>query len=430
MTQLTPATDLEQLLDVFEPTAQVDVDSDFYVKRDEDGLKKLARKLKRNRVFHGFLCGHVGSGKTTELIRLSQNSEIKKQYFPLLLRVGDLKIDSVNLTHDALLVGIALELLEKTNKDELDRTYQEHIDNWGKSIVQSFIKDESILAEAGAKAGAWLAFFKVMLKSRNQWKTEEKMRLEPKVQDLIMLLNQMAQDIFNNTGKRLLVMVDDLEKGTSESEKQMHHRLFSEYYSVLTAPRFNIIYTLPVYYRGLPDSRIEKDCIFAFSAVRIYEPEQKKADKPALNKQGEGFKLIEEFISQRIDKSAQLFEAGVLDELILIGGGLFRETDTAIAQAAEYALDREAQTVTIDDVKKVFNSLKKDYQPALRGNAVEVMAKVLETKTGWVDDVEPLLQSRAIVEYENGDLWLDVRYVLKAYLKSLLPDEPSKLVTP
>ncbi len=36
--------------------------------------------------------------------------------------------------------------------------------------------------------------------------------------------------------------------------------------------------------------------------------------------------------------------------------------------------------------------------------------------------VEPYLQSRAVVEYENADLWLDVRYVLKAYVKGLGSD--------
>lgn len=425
MTALSPAKELEQVLDLFEPTTEVDatLESAFYVDRNEDGLKKLTRKLERNKRFHGFLCGHVGSGKSTELRRLTTNEKIKALYLPLFISVQSLQIDNVNLTHDALLLGIGLQLIEHTDKRQLDPKYQEQLNQWGKSLVKTYIKDESIDSQIGAKADAWLVFFKALLKSRTTWKLEEKLNLEPKILDLIMILNNMAQDLFNNTGKRLLVMIDDLEKGDSDAEKQMHHRLFSEYYSVLTQPNFNIIYTLPVYFRGLVNHRIPKESIFSFSAVRIYDLEHKKANTPPLNKELPGYKLIKKFIDQRLDSAADLFEENVLDELILIGGGLFRDTDAVIVDATYYAIDRNADQVSMQDAKKAFDNLKKDYQPFIRGNAIDVLSEVVNSEKGWVENVEPFLQSRAVVEYENGDIWLDVRYVLKSYLTSVLADK-------
>ena len=38
---------------------------------------------------------------------------------------------------------------------------------------------------------------------------------------------------------------------------------------------------------------------------------------------------------------------------------------------------------------------------------------------GWVAEVEPFLESRLVVEYENDDFWLDLRYPLKAYVREL-----------
>jgi hypothetical protein len=420
-----PAKNLEEVLDLFEPTSEVRSTSDFYVQRDESGLRKLTKKLKRNKRFHGFLCGHVGSGKTTELIRLAADKEITASYYPVLISVKDLQIDSVNLTHDALLVGIGLQLVKQATKKELSQKYQDKLEDWGKTLVNTFVKDESINAQVGATAGAWIVHFKTLLKFRSQWKQEEKQRLEPKVLDLIDILNQMAQDINNNTGKNLLVMIDDLEKGNSDAEKQMHNRLFSDHYSVLTQPNFNIIYTLPVYFKALPSKRIEKEFIFSFSAVKIYDPENKQQDVPPLNKSSSGYQLISQFINTRIDDDVELFEADVLDELIRIGGGLFRDTDAAIADAADYAMDRGADKISLEDAKEVFTTLKKDYQPSIRSKELAILSKVAKSKKGWVDDVEPLLQSRAVVEYENGNVWLDVRYVLKAYLKSLLEDQQS-----
>jgi hypothetical protein len=428
-----PAKNLDEVLDLFELTGDVDIQANFYIPRDEDGLRQLTKKLLRKRRFHGFLCGHVGSGKTTELLRLTRDEKINAFYFPLFVSVKDLKIDSASLTHDALLLGIGLQLLEQTSKKQLDRKYADELNQWGKTLVTTFSKDERIEAEVGAKADAWLVFFRSMLKSRNQWKHEEKQILEPKVLDLINILNRMAQELLNKTGKNLLVMIDDLEKGDSDAEKQMHQRLFSEYFSVLTQPDFNIIYTLPVYYRALPGRRIDKELIYAFSAVRIYQPEDKAANVPSLDKQSAGYQLIEQFIHQRLDQSMKLFEEGVLDELILIGGGLFRDTDTAIADAADYALDRDSKTVSLADAQKVFNSVKKGFQPTITGDDVKLLAAVLNQKRGWVKGVEPFLQSRAVVEYENGDVWLDVRYVLKAYLRSLLEeaqDTPALILEP
>jgi hypothetical protein len=109
----------------------------------------------------------------------------------------------------------------------------------------------------------------------------------------------------------------------------------------------------------------------------------------------------------------------VLDELLLIGGGLFRETARAIYDAADFAVDRGAGRIEPQDVQEVYNHVRKDYQPMIRGDAIEVLNSVLESEQGWVPGVEPYLQSRAVVEYENAELWLDVRYPLKPYVREL-----------
>ena len=66
--------------------------------------------------------------------------------------------------------------------------------------------------------------------------------------------------------------------------------------------------------------------------------------------------------------------------------------------------------------KKHFHFLRREYFAFLK--------KVMESDKGWVDGVEPYLQMRAVVEYENDDLWLDIRHMLKPYVKGLpLEDE-------
>lgn len=132
MTQMTPANDLEALWYNFDTTTIISPDSPMYVKRAEDGLKKLTFDLNMSRdYFHGFLCGHVGSGKTTELLRLKEDTKLNQKYLPIYLSVSDMRVDRVHLSHDALMVEIAHAILAQTDKAQLNRDFAKRVEKWG-----------------------------------------------------------------------------------------------------------------------------------------------------------------------------------------------------------------------------------------------------------------------------------------------------------
>lgn len=415
---ITPATTLLEVWKVFEPTLVVDPTSEFYVTRTDPKLQKLNFDLRQSETdLHVFLCGHRGSGKTTELNRLCLDRELLDKYRALFLSAQDFGSEVVHLTHDALMVEIGLALAKQ---DEVPDAYADELNDWGKEVVTSFVHDQSIKAEVGARANAWLAFFRAQLGSRREWQREERLKLEPRIQDLIGILNRMAQELRNKTGKKLLVVIDDLEKGESDAHKEMHGRLFEQSYETLVKPRFSIIYTLPIWFRSLAGSRIPRDELYDFSAIHLYERQHKTATCPPLEKDQEGYRLLRDFVEKRLQNPSAVFGDGVLDELLRIGGGLFRETARAIHEAAYFAMSRHSDRIGMEDAEKVFSQIKKEYQPMIRGaDVVKLLKDVLESEQGWVPGVEPYLQSRAVVEYENGDLWLDLRYVLKEYVRGM-----------
>ncbi len=418
--QITPATSLQEIWDVFEPTLSIDPASEFYIQRTDPKLQKLTFDLKQTRNdLHAFLCGHRGSGKTTELNRLCCDTAIQEKYETVFLTAQNFGSEVVHLTHDALLVEIGLALAEKGVQYGMSPSLTKELNTWGQEVVTTFLHDEALKAEVGAKGNAWLAYFKAQLSTRHEWKQEEKLRLEPRIQDLLDILNRMAQELKNTTDKKLLVIIDDLEKGESDAHKEMHTRLFQDNYDTLIQPRFSIIYTLPVYFRGLSSSRIPVDELYAFSAVRLYEREDKTMDLPPLSRDNEGYLLLRRFVEKRLQDPAAIFAEGALDELLRIGGGLFRETARAIHEAAYFAQLRGAAKIELEDTRKVFDQVKKEYQPLIRGKAINILKAVQASPEGWVDGVEPFLQSRAVVEYKNGDLWLDLRHVLKEYVSGI-----------
>ncbi len=421
--KIEPARDLEEVWANFAVHLLVNPESEQYVPRTDRAIQKLTRHLVRSSAsMQVFLCGHGGSGKTTELNRLCMNAEIREKFFPLYLTVSDFGGESVHLSHDAILLEMGRAL---NARNVVDDKYKKQIDDWGLQVVKTFLRDETAKTEAGAKAGAWLAFFKAQLGARRQWKHEEKQILEPKVQDLIGILNEMAVDLKNRTGKQLLAVVDDLEKGESEAHKAMHHRLFQEHYDALVQPRFSIVYTLPVYFRALAGSRIPTGDLLSFPAMRIYGSDLRTSSVPPLDKESRGYETMRAFVEKRVADLWKVIEnEETLDELIRIGGGLFRETSRVVQEAADFAIDRGADRISACDAEEVFHQVKKDYQPMIRGDAVAVLQEVARTGR-WVEGVEPFLQSRAVVEYENHELWLDLRYALKTYVGELNgPSEP------
>ncbi|HEX2251869.1 MAG TPA: hypothetical protein VHQ65_01215 [Thermoanaerobaculia bacterium] len=416
-----PARSLEDFDEAFDPALIVDPESRFYAPRSEYKLRRLRERLAEypRRPCHLFLCGHRGSGKTTELMRLERSPELQERYLTLFMTARRFGAETTYLTHDALMVEIGLSLAEEAERRGLGDEYRKEVEDWGRDVVRTFLHDQSAETAAGIGGSAWIAFFKGQLQSRREWKTEQRLLLEPKVQDLLAILNRTAAALREATGKQVLVFVDDLEKGESDAHQRMHTQLFDENYETLVQPRFSIVYTLPIYFRSRPGTRIPQDEMVTFSSLKIYHQRERQKPRPDPDPELDGYKVILSFVERRLEDGASLFEEGVLDELLLIGGGLFRETARALKEAAAMARYRGSRRIERQDAEAVFHYVKKEYQPMIRGEAVALLQQVLTPKLGWVPGVEPYLQSRAVVEYENDDLWLDLRYPLKEYVRSL-----------
>lgn len=110
---LKPAKNLEEVWVIFDPTLTLDPRTEYYVKRTDPELQKLFFDLKNsNNHVHAFLCGHRGSGKTTELNRLCLDQEINDKYNTVYLTAHRFGSETVHLTHDVVLLEMGLTLAE------------------------------------------------------------------------------------------------------------------------------------------------------------------------------------------------------------------------------------------------------------------------------------------------------------------------------
>lgn len=109
---------------------------------------------------HAFLCGHRGSGKTTELKRLRADPDILSRYLAVYVSAQNLGTEAVHLTHDALLLEIGLALVRTGESHGMKDDFREELGRWGREVVKTFLSSKEAKAEAGAKGNAWLAFFR------------------------------------------------------------------------------------------------------------------------------------------------------------------------------------------------------------------------------------------------------------------------------
>ncbi|MCP4155285.1 MAG: hypothetical protein GY757_46595, partial [bacterium] len=184
-TGLKPAKNLEEVWRIFDPTLTMDPRTEYYIQRTDPELQKLFFDLEHSEQhMHAFLCGHRGSGKTTELHRLRMDQGLCDKYIPVYMTIQTFGSDTVHLTHDAILLEMGLELVEQGKQYGLPKKFKKELDDWGKHVVNTYLKDQAAQAEVCGQGNAWLAYFKAQLSTRREWKREEKQILEPKVQDL------------------------------------------------------------------------------------------------------------------------------------------------------------------------------------------------------------------------------------------------------
>lgn len=86
---------------------------------------------------HAFLCGHRGSGKTTELKRLRADPDILSRYLAVYVSAQNLGTEAVHLTHDALLLEIGLALVRTGESHGMKDDFREELGRWGREVVKT-----------------------------------------------------------------------------------------------------------------------------------------------------------------------------------------------------------------------------------------------------------------------------------------------------
>ena len=415
------AGDLSDIYHLFNPdTALINGDlNKYYVEIDQNELNigdlknRLELGLKTREPIKLLFTGHRGSGKTSILNRLTSN--LDDRFFVVHYNVLDL-LDLNDITYVDVVFSILAKMLEKAQNDgvELGTDLNNRAERWGSSIIKTITQNDSVGVGVGVNLPLYFINLFGRMKSETGTLTEVRKQIEPRVSELISIINDAIAEIEKND-KQVLVIIDNLEK--IDSTKALN--LFYGHATQLTQPLCKIIYTFPI---SLKSSEKFMQIKINFSDVIIH-PNIKIHERDGSEYQ-KGIGFMKEIVSKRV--STDLFEDDTLEYIIDMSGGVAREYIRIIRDSAIRAITRGKTSISKDIAVEVVNGLKNLYKAQLSDDDYEVLKDVYKTKDIKRDEqLVGLLHNLSVLEYKNADSWCDLNPIVRSILdeKGVLPDK-------
>ena len=248
-------------------------------------------------------------------------------------------------------------------------------------------------AQPGVQAELNFLVVKLSSKLGAEAKTREIIRekVSPRLSDLLENIDFVAREVERATKKRLLFIVEDLDKTDLAKSKS----LFYDYGSSLLAPKVSIIYTFPIALRH-DNAFIQIENYFINSYVL---PNIKICHRDGIEHQN-GRSCLQDILTLRVANS--LFETKALSQLAHYSGGIPRELISLARLACLDALKTKAAIITPAAVDRAILRKRMDYQVLLSQEQLQLLALIHQTKK--IDNADPyrqLLHNLSALEYRN-----------------------------
>ncbi len=396
----------------------------FYVPR-EDGGSRL--ELLKKEIIWGaekglstkfLLSGHVGCGKSTELNRLvrelENDPEFRHHVFVVSYSINQiLDLQGVDYTDIAFSIVVAIY----NRLQELDIAFPESevyaVSEWINKEVEVFTrKTLGVDVDLGSAAGlgkilSLLSLVGVNIKGGGQRVEETRIRVRKRASELRGLLNSIIHRIEEVSGKRMLIVIDDLDKLPRMEALQV----FRDEGPFLSLLDCLAVYTAPVslMYELGDSPALEPYKIYPVPMFNIYEREGRAINERAVGK-------LEEMIHRRV--SPELFEPGVTRRLALTSGGVARHLIKLVQDCCLYCATFDIPRVNDEVVDWVINEFKKDFSRRLgQEDYVNLKRIHLQKEYPEMENAWEYLQSLCVLEYSDGNYWYDVHPIVEMLLR-------------
>lgn len=418
------ATDLAGGMESFSPAPLEfgpDGKSEFYVQRPDAPLSLLRTRLLQGKTVQKFLlAGHRGSGKSTELNRLSADAEIQERYAIVKFSVKDV-LDLADLSYiDLLFVAVSLTFDRLVSELGLKISPRavERLDLWRRAVeekVHSHNEDAGAEVKGGAQLkflSAFFAGFSGRLRVEQTTRRITREIVERRLSEFLDTLSTFFRDIelaLAKRNKRLLLIIEDLDK-IPDITKAL--ALFHDKGIYLNRPPCRIVYTVPI---AIHYSKKFQKVAQTFGQS-LFLPNVALNERGSAAEYSPGRQLMRGFVLQRLDSS--LIEDDALHEAVEMSGGVFQQFQRLMEDACTRTLTRNLPVITVEEIRAAAAELRNELERTLASSDYPVLDGVSKTLQAPSDDTTlELLHSLHLVEYRNLERWCNVNPLLAPTLK-------------
>lgn len=384
--------------------------------RGGDQLAPLMRNIRRagDEATLQFLSGHVGAGKTTELLRMAER--LKEVAQPLPLTQGDdadpapeeprLTVLVLDGTPIIDIADVDLEdvlvLLWKVVLEQQPRAAMRVLPPlWKDSIVKTF---GSIIVGLPEDLAKGLNKVLDVLKIQPP-ELRKKLRVElSNIADtLVEGLNLALEAVREDASGSVVLLLDNLEK-LSERRRESVEHLYLERLGVLKRLNAHVIVTAPSYlaYGSTGGSlmALYGSQVVLLPMIKVRERQERGGGVDAV-----GVGLMKELLGARVD-FARLFADGeaAMERVATASGGCIRHALRIVRAAVNEQDDAPIVSASLD---RAIGSLQGDFDRALPEKWVPILKKVDEMNRfpGDCDEVtkREMLRHLFVLEYRNGE---------------------------
>lgn len=410
---------------------------------DSDLVKKIIKRLRNaeNTNLHYLFTGHLGCGKSSELLNLAKIIKKETTFFPIYIDF-EKYLDVQDTRLEDIFLGMISEVVRQY-KDKFEFNFK--IENYTlfKQII-GFFGDFSVKGEIGLPFDiAKLNIEKLRQNPNLRQQIREAINKDAR-KSLLSELNLIIFEIEKNLKRdteftKLIIIADSLEKikrfekdrilkegENAEDEIASQKHLFLDKEEQLAGIVTNVIYTVPLFlYRSYGKQLTEAygKNVFPLPMVKIHK--RGKFDETFEIGRKELIEIIKLRLKNTETSLDNVFEPDALEYLLKYSGGHIR---SLIRFVQEALLEVDELPINFAAARKSVREEVRSFAASVRENHWEKLAKLELSANQQIENGDPdyskMLESLAILEYVNGeeeerddDVWYAVNPSIRLTIK-------------
>lgn len=372
-------------------------------------MTEAERAIECRRPFNWFFTGHTGSGKSTELNRIIADPEFLENYIPIYIDLES-DFDVYNIEYTDMILAMAKGCMEKADelKCRIPPALKNEIENWG----AKFLTEKEIKTRTEGKVGLSFSLpFLAMgeeVHSGGGKRDVIRKEISTNIPDFIKLIDELSYSIFQKEKRQVLCVLDGLDHADVEKCLNIMHY----HYETITQPAISKIIVIPL--SLLNEEKFVPKIQERFSTVpNIKVFKDHSSDELDEN----GFNFYKDLVFRYIylDK----FTEEALASLFRLSAGILRDMIRNTGDACAYATEDNSERVEVKHTRRVWNEMKRFYRMILKRKDYEFLGYVaMNPNIKGNDGIPPLLHSKAIVFYPNGEGWYGVHPAVSEIINS------------